>query len=233
MGGGRALLFCLAMQRRACPLAENSCGWPLRTGDRDAVALRSHVIHRGLRGCALAQAEGTRHDLAVIVGFATGRRRHHHRQRPPPRRATWNRRYDRRLRRRLPPHLLRSTAEVLPVWMISDDGTARPTRSCRWIQRSRAHRRALARRRQRALPAPSGTAAAARPPPIPEARRQAGLVLRVSPGARRREGKESGLLPKAAGRLGDDTDVNGAIAAEGLAVLPARNAGQAIVTGIG
>ena len=40
------------MQRRACPPAENCRTRPLREGDRDAVGLRSHLIHRGLRGCA-------------------------------------------------------------------------------------------------------------------------------------------------------------------------------------
>ena len=35
---------------------EESCGRPLRDGDRDEVVLRSHQIHRGLRGCGPLQS---------------------------------------------------------------------------------------------------------------------------------------------------------------------------------
>jgi hypothetical protein len=35
---------------------EESCGWPLRDGDRDEVVLRSHQVHRGLRGRAPLQS---------------------------------------------------------------------------------------------------------------------------------------------------------------------------------
>lgn len=43
------------MQRRVCPPAENCRGRALREGDRDAVVLRSHQLHRGLRGCTETQ----------------------------------------------------------------------------------------------------------------------------------------------------------------------------------
>jgi len=41
--------------KAAQPPAENSRGRPLREGDRDAVVLRSHPLHRGLRGSAVTQ----------------------------------------------------------------------------------------------------------------------------------------------------------------------------------
>ncbi|CUX03244.1 hypothetical protein AGR2A_pb10052 [Agrobacterium genomosp. 2 str. CFBP 5494] len=55
MEGGRERLSWTA--RNANLFAgEESCGWPLRDGDRDEVVLRSHQIHRGPRGCAPLQS---------------------------------------------------------------------------------------------------------------------------------------------------------------------------------
>lgn len=51
---------------------EESCGWPLRDGDRDEVVLRSHPIHRGLRGCAQLQSgRNPAHGLDFIGDLPT------------------------------------------------------------------------------------------------------------------------------------------------------------------
>lgn len=68
--GGRADTTILSRDAKAAqPPAENSRGRPLRSGDRDAVVLRSHRTHRGLRGRPAPQS-GKEPDLAPCLSVA-------------------------------------------------------------------------------------------------------------------------------------------------------------------
>lgn len=68
MEGGQARLFCLAMQSPACRAAENNRDGPLQVGNRDAVVLRSHQIHRGRVGCAEMQSGEEPEHGSLLIG---------------------------------------------------------------------------------------------------------------------------------------------------------------------
>ena len=152
--GGRPETAILPRDAKAAqPPAENSRGRPLREGDRDAVVLRSHRTHRGLRGRP-AGTRGRNRTLAPCssVKFedtptATGPQRCR-RHPSSPCRVGHDRR---RLRLAAPTASPPSTAEVgQPGPRLSDVGEVSPSLMCS-VRIDAASSGAGSRRRWRVL----------------------------------------------------------------------------------